>query len=344
MPLQLSDLLPNANQSLDGSGFLFGAGTSFEAGYPLMPTLTISVVDALSTTERGTLDEVLAHEHLAYDEASGFPNIETLADVVMAHAINSHQARFMQLEERMRHLVRDSILDVAHPNLEHHCKFFESLKKRAFGFPCTVWIFTTNYDLLFELAGAQTGVLVETGFSGTVERFFHPDQFRSQHGSINGGRFAASNHLTVKLVKLHGSVSWIDRGGAPFEIHPSAIERAANRLMILPRRKKVVDTLMRPFDTLFAVVSRMLGTQCKYLVSAGFSYGDDHINENLLLPALKTNKCRVFALSKEEPSGLSNFRSLPAFGGGFESHLIKKGKQESGSTDLWQFSRFVSLF
>jgi hypothetical protein len=47
MPLSLNQLLPSAGQSLEGIGFLFGAGASYEAGYPLMSTLTQQVVAKL---------------------------------------------------------------------------------------------------------------------------------------------------------------------------------------------------------------------------------------------------------------------------------------------------------
>ena len=96
------------------------------------------------------------------------------------------------------------------PNLEHHCRFFEALKSRCFGRPCSVWILTTNYDLLFETAAARTNVLLENGFCGATERYFYPAQFRNTPGEAVGRRFSPSNTLTVRLVKLHGSISWVE--------------------------------------------------------------------------------------------------------------------------------------
>src|SRR5206468_1947584 len=135
----------------------------------------------------------------------------------------------------------------------------------------------TNYDLLFEIAASQVGVLLENGFCGTTERFFHPSSFSSCSGSRSGNRFSQSNSLTVKLIKLHGSVSWIAESSRFFERHPAALAATGNRVMVLPRRKKVMDTLTPPYDTLFTQASKILGGKCKYIASCGFSYGDEHI-------------------------------------------------------------------
>jgi hypothetical protein len=44
MTIDLKAILPNISSSLDGTGFLFGAGTSREAGYPMMAGLTRQVI------------------------------------------------------------------------------------------------------------------------------------------------------------------------------------------------------------------------------------------------------------------------------------------------------------
>lgn len=147
MTIDLSVILPNVSQTLNGTGFLFGAGTSREAGYPMMPQLTREVMTALKPGERPILDEVLKLAGETYDVAKATPDIEQLSDLVIAHWTNSGDPRFSNLESRLRELILERILAVASPNLHNHCRFFEALKKRAFGLPCSVWIFTTNYDL-----------------------------------------------------------------------------------------------------------------------------------------------------------------------------------------------------
>ena len=105
-----------------------------------------------------------------------------------------------------------------------------------------------------------------------------------------------------------------------------------------------MDTLTPPYDTLFTQASKVIGGECKYLVSCGFSFGDEHINQQLLLPAMQANKCRLFALSQDEPAGIAAFKSLPNFSAGYETHLHRDGKPVADTTDSWQFSKFIDLF
>lgn len=344
MTIDLSAILPNVAQTLDGTGFLFGAGTSREAGYPMMPQLTREVIGSLNSTERSVLDEVLNLAGETYDDAKATPNIEQLSDLVIAHWTNSGDARFSGLESRLRELILARILAVTSPTLDNHCRFFEALKRRAFGLPCSVWIFTTNYDLLFETAAARVGVALENGFCGTTERFFHPAQFKSTSGVIAGRGFTPSNGLTVRLIKLHGSISWAEESSKFYERHPAALAQGARRVMVLPRRKKVMDTMTPPYDTLFVQANKALGGECKYLVSCGFSFADEHINQQLLLPVMQANRCRLFALNQEEPTGLAAFKPLPNFSAGFETHAHIGTKTDPTTTDAWKFSKFVSLF
>src|SRR5436190_19608085 len=123
MTLDLQTVLPNTPHSLDGSGFIFGSGTSLEAGYPMMPQLTRDIVKALNPTDRAVLDDVLVAADSLYVDATASPNIEQLADLVIAHAINSGDKRFTGLETRLRELVLERLLSVTNPSLDNHCRF-----------------------------------------------------------------------------------------------------------------------------------------------------------------------------------------------------------------------------
>jgi hypothetical protein len=351
IPFTLASVLPNVSQALDGTGFIFGAGSSFEAGYPMIPTLTREVLAALNTTEKTTLEEVLIAASAAYDNATATPNIETLADLVIAHHINTNLPRFKDLENKFRKLILDIILSVDSPNLSNHVHFFERLKARAYGQPCTVWLFTTNYDLLFETAASIAGVQLENGFTGTTERYFTPEMFQRVCGTVGNGifrigkpSFTPDSQLTVKLIKIHGSVSWFKQGDRIYERHPKAIPLDAERIMVMPRRRKVIDTLVFPYDSLFAISTRVIGNQCKYLASCGFSFSDDHINQNIFSPIMKAAKCQLSVLSEYEPTTIPDIISLPNFNGGYSPHLRIKGQHAAGATDLWKFSNFVQLF
>lgn len=347
MAFNLVDILPNTSQSLDGTCFIFGAGASTEAGYPMMPALTRQVIAKLPVNDRQILDQILAASSIVYDDSVAKPNIEEIADLVIAHATNSGIAIHHQLENKLRELVVAELLQVKSPDLSNHIKFIEALRRRAFGLKCCVWIVTTNYDLLFEAAAACARVPVVNGFCGTTTRFFDPSVFDQVVGSVSGGRFTPASQLTIKLVKLHGSLSWFTDGIGDtnlFEIHPDAIGISAARVMVLPRRKKVIDTLAFPYDQIFSRTSRMIGTECRYLVSCGFSFGDDHINQSLVIPQLKSGRCRLTALCKDEPEGIASFKAFPSFNAGFSDCSIVQGVSATATTELWQFSKFVQLF
>lgn len=309
-----------------------------------MPGLTRDVIGALTTVESAALGDVLSSVGMTYDAATASPNIEQIADLVFGHWITTSESRMNDLVLRLKSLILERLLAVEDPILDHHCRFFEALKKRTFGLPSCVWIFTTNYDLLFETAAARCGVALENGYSGTTHRFFNPSQLRSCSGTVSGQKFSQAAHLTVKLIKLHGSISWFESGGRFYEQHPSSLKSDIRRVMILPHRKKVMDTLVPPYDTLFTHATKILGADCKYLSSCGFSFADDHISEHILLPAMQSLRCKLFALSAEEPVGIAPFKGMPNFGGGFDTHLHLHGNRVEGTTTMWKFSNFVQLF
>lgn len=339
----LDQLLPNIKSGLQGTGFLFGAGTSVEAGYPMMPALTRMVMSDLSKEEVDLVHEVLNGNGISYDSISGSPNIEVIADHVIARAITAGCSRCSALEAKLRDKITEVILSVEDPSIENHVRFLDSLKKRAFGRPACVYIFTTNYDCLFELAGAEAGVVIETGFSGAVDRFFDHKRFATSCGVQGGARFEEHAVLTVRLVKLHGSVSWFGRGERTYERHPDAIPKDHRRVMILPRKRKVMDTLYSPHDLLFGVASRTLGSDCKYVVSCGFSFGDAHINDTLLVPSLSSGRIRLYALCEYETEGLAPLKG-PALLASFKDSGIDGSEVLAEGSNYWKFSELVGLF
>lgn len=344
MSLTLEKLLPSLNQSIDGIGFLFGAGASFQAGYPLMTTLTRQVVNELTTAERADLKVVLDATGQSYDDVTAAPNIEEIADLTIAHALNTGDIRYINLERRLRDLIVQMLLSVRSPNFDYHVRFFQGLKRRTFGLPSTVWIFTTNYDVVLETAAARAGVPLENGFSGTTTGFLDIGRFGQVHGAIDGQRFLPYAGLVVKLVKLHGSLSWYFDGSQVLEQHPSSLAPTSPRTMVLPRRRKVMETLSAPYDQLFALASRTIGNECRYLISCGFSFGDEHINQNILLPSLRAGRCRLTALCGLDPPGLTDFKKLPNFTAAFPTHAWSGTTQTTDTTTLWKFDQFAQAF
>lgn len=343
MSLTLSQLFPGIETGLNRIGFLFGAGTSKEAGYPLMGDLTKTVVSNLRPAQKTTLDEILVAKGLTYNSAAGTPNIEILSDLVTEYFVTTQEPKFGDLESEIRKLIVDAILSVIAPDLTHHVRFLEALKRRAHGTSSTVTILTTNYDVLFELAAGEVGVRVETGFDGPLRRQFDPAVFDLARGNVDRTRFTPRSELHINLIKLHGSVSWMKQGGRVFEsgldLHSAAPEKA----LVLPRRRKVMDTLSDPFDQLFTRASRTLGSNCQFVVACGFSFGDKHINDQLITPKLSAGKIRLTALCGEEPDCLGELKRFPPFHAGFPTNCFIDQKDTGTGTDLWKFSALAQL-
>jgi SIR2-like domain len=91
----------------------------------------------------------------------------------------------------------------------------------------------------------------------------------------------------VRLMKLHGSVDWawhdaqVEDGYLPFDYVGSVEspdDRVARPAMIFGQRGKL--RAEGPFLTLFAEFEEQLA-RCNHLISIGYSFRDDHVNEVL---------------------------------------------------------------
>ena len=340
----IDQYVPKVGNSIDGVGFLFGAGTSYEAGYPLINELTKQVIGSLTAGQRALLDDVLGKSDLTYDHETALPNIESLADTVTAYAIQTRDGDAQALIDAIRSSITDCILSVQTPDISHHVSFFEALKKRAYSRAAQVFIFTTNYDLLFEEAAAETGLRITNGFSGPIRRFWSEKEFSLEHGQTDNNRFRPDPSLNVILVKLHGSISWASEGGRLFEMDPVRLAGAADRCMVLPRRTKVMETLGTPYDRLFTVTAGLLGKQCKYLLAAGFSFGDEHINDTLLFPCIRDGRISMTNFCISEPDSLGSVRDRQNVTHVCSDKLIKAGVEADAASDLWKFSAFAKAF
>lgn len=343
MSFTLSQIFPGIETGLNRIGFLFGAGSSKEAGYPMMGDLTRDVISNLPPPLMATLNEILNVNTLTYDSSTGTPNIEILSDLVTEYFVTTQESKYEDLESGIRKRIVDTILSVTTPDLNHHVRFLEALKRRAHGTSSTITILTTNYDVLFELAASEVGIRVETGFDGPLRRVFNPVVFDLARGTVDKARFTHRSELHVNIIKLHGSVSWIRDDGRIFESGLEFGNSTQERALILPRRRKVMDTLSEPFDQLFTRASRTLGSNCQFLVSCGFSFGDKHINDQLIFPKLSAGKIRLTALCGEEPECLDELKSFPPFHAGFPDNCFIDQKDTGTGTDLWKFNALVQL-
>ena len=134
----------------------------------------------------------------------------------------------------------------------------------------SVELFTTNYDLLMEEALEDLRVPYFDGFIGTKNPFFDPLAIDEEEMPK---RWAG-------LWKLHGSINWkqeiatrrVSRGD------PSQISEQERRL-IHPSHLKYDESRRMPYLAMFDRLKSFMRKPSCLLVTIGFSFDDEHLNE-----------------------------------------------------------------
>lgn len=341
LTITLKDLFPNIEQSLENSGFLFGAGTSKQAGFPLTSELTQKVYSKLNNEEKELLASLFNRKEIDFSIENGIPDIETGLNIISEFRLldNFNISEIQNLETHLQNFIVEEIRNVNDPNLDLHIQFFKSLKKLIDNKYQPIWLFTPNYDLVFEYAASEAQIPIRNGFEGIFKRYFMIDKMDLVNGRVKSGGFNYYKTPVIKLLKLHGSISWYKEDSKIFEDNSNTYNNPA---IIHPRKTKVMDTLESPFDRLFEYSSRVIGGECKYLVTCGYSFRDEHINNRLLLPKLREKKIRIVALFNSEPDNIDSFKEYRAFSYITRENSFIDGERRDGS-DIGIFSILVDM-
>src|SRR5579863_2652556 len=197
--------------------------------------------------------------------------------------------------QKLEECVRKTIARLVTPDLKGlpadfpHKKFAQWLAKSSRKAP--VEIFTVNYDVLVEHALESQRVPVFDGFVGCYQPFFHSDSLRRAE--------TAPGANWTRLWKMHGSVTWrrIEQDGRPRVVRGEPDPAGE---MILPSFQKYDESRQQPYAAFTDRLARFLEQDDALLIVAGFSFGDEHIN-NLIFAALENRpRTHVYALQFEE--------------------------------------------
>jgi hypothetical protein len=145
-------------------------------------------------------------------------------------------------------------------------------------------VFTTNYDMCFETAASNLGMMIVDGFSYTRKRrfdgrFFNYDVVKREndnHEFVEG---------VIHFYKLHGSVSWERCDG---EIIESKSPKPENAVLIYPAKGKYQQAFIQPHLELLSRFLESLRQPNTCLIMAGFGFNDDHLSEPVI-SAIKSN-------------------------------------------------------
>lgn len=187
--------------------------------------------------------------------------------------------------------IRSSIVKVVAPSLEPapsvypHIKFAQWVARAVRSSP--IEIYTVNYDLLFEHALEHERVPVFDGFVGSSRPYFQAESL-TQKGHAPG-------HAWTRVWKMHGSVNWRRvKIGEQHRIVRGEI--AQDGELIFPSFEKYDESRQQPYSAFTARLRAFLEQDDALLVSLGYSFSDEHINE-IIFGALETSsRTHVYAL------------------------------------------------
>ncbi|PZR81310.1 MAG: SIR2 family protein [Stutzerimonas stutzeri] len=190
-------------------------------------------------------------------------------------------------------------------------RFYKKLVLRDRSLP-RPWIFTTNYDHFNEMAMDRLGIPYANGFSGLVERRFNPASFRyalAEQLDVASRKWTAVDAF-VYLCKLHGSVTWTEDDHGLFPIKESWPPIEAKRMMIYPTPAKQNSSLGSPYADLFREFQSRVVREQSVLVTAGYAFGDEHLN-NIIYQALTIPTFRLVIFADPDlPDEIAKLRAL----------------------------------
>lgn len=277
---------------------LAGSGTSLgPAKGPSMGTLWDFCVN--SNPGNGSKSSTLTPRAARVIKKTGYdleaedegPNIESLLSHCEAYVQvkgDKEVAKFL-VESKSVILEKCSeFIDSADTNqLAAHRIFLHRLSRRR-ARDSRLKLFTTNYDLCFEIAAAQQGLVALDGFSFTQPRQFDPRFFQYDivRRPATGDEVGTPLEGVFHLYKLHGSVNWSQTGTGGIEV----VEKPEPKLacLIYPAKGKYQQSYVQPHLELVSQYFSALREPNTCLIVAGFGFNDDHFSEPILAAA-RTN-------------------------------------------------------
>lgn len=229
------------------------------------------------------------------------------------------------------------------PLIELYKQFYRKLLTRNPTLP-RLNIFTTNYDLYSERAMDLLGIHYVNGFTGGISKFFNPAIFNyalAEKMDLSQSKWSVIDNLFY-LYKIHGSVNWIEAEGENKlfkvkEIQEPTFEYLKDKetIMIHPTPLKYNASLGSPYSDLFREFQKKLMQNNNILVTIGYSFSDEHIN-NLIFQAFTIPSFRLIVIG--EPTEWNAIGKLQKLN---DSRIWIIGGSDDSDTPLHYFKRFV---
>ena len=325
---QLTRIRDAFGKVLDGKNlsFLLGSGCSsfmfkeeeknIEVGIPTMVPLAKKFYsDELTAAEKEELKDKL---HLDVSEGKFLKNLEfflgTLHGAEFFYESTSNKGDEYTLAVEVILKVKSYLIKKVlneenandgkdEPVNQLYRKFYRKLLYRNTNLP-KANIFTTNYDLYSELALDKLGIHYVNGFTGGIKKYFNPTIFNyalAERMDLSQSKWSVIDNFFY-LYKLHGSINWVeDTDDSKLfkvrEIQDANFDALKSRsnIMVHPTPLKQTASLGSPYSDLFREFQKKLMQNNNVLVTIGYSFSDEHIN-NLIYQAFTIPSFRLIVL------------------------------------------------
>lgn len=304
---------------------LAGSGTSLTFNCPGQPNIAPSMGDLWRICGELNTDRfAIVLEAVKYSDVAGrWPDDTEKKDIELLLSLCdsyiSLQCLAMDAQENVETFLRaakDAILestsfvDTVQPDYWSAHNAFVSVLGRRSPKQKRLKLFTTNYDLAFETAASNTGMIVIDGFDfSNPSRFnpawFHYDIVNRSQASEKGGTYLPN---ILHLYKIHGSVDWVRSAHGVLK-RRSENDRTGDPVFIYPSSTKYQRSYDTPYLDMMAAFLEALQKPKTALLCVGFGFNDKHIN-NAITMALRTNpEIMIMAATKDPFSTGGSFNS-----------------------------------
>jgi len=266
--------------------FLFGAGTSLAKKnndsiiVPAIRKMTSDIETELNKKSKynvaiNEIRQEIESKKLSYNVESLLSNIEQKIQIIGDGNLNNlGKDDFDSLMSEIKKQIRE-IVSIHKQILENdeklenliHVDFAEWIDRANRKHP--IEIFTTNYDYLFELGLEEKNIPFYDGFTGSHMPFFNSE-------SIEDMNFIPNQ---TKLWKIHGSLGWHfdDKTKKVLRKEPDSED-----ILIYPSILKYNESKKQPYTALMDRLTNFLKHPDTVLITCGYSFGDEHINERIM--------------------------------------------------------------
>jgi len=255
------------------SCFLIGAGCSRCAGKPLIGALTDSVLKDVDVSIKNEFDGLMS-------TGSRSPTIEDLINYLVRYQCilqtvrdtTGHRLQPDWIETSLQSIKKgivDKIID-KWTESTIHARFLQRICTKS-----VRDIFTLNYDTLIEATLDNLRFHYADGFRGSRNGWFDPSVFDEE---------PVSNPY-FRVYKLHGSINWIRE--STNHVRRAVVSSGADikdPVVVYPSEQKYLQTQFGVYEVLIGRFRERLRANRpnNCLVTLGYSYNDEHINEAII--------------------------------------------------------------